>query len=173
MSYVEKSLVANEKLICKANLTNFIYFNELLYFIALVGYYFLDTKVFLIPNDYALKSLIPLAVIWVIVFLCEIIRDKSTELGITDSRIIGKKGFISIKTLDTHLDNVDNIQISYSFWGRIFKYGTLIIESRSDTYTYKAIANPWKLKDEINSQIINLKKRRLGDNNEPVKQENH
>lgn len=166
MSYIEKSLVENEKLLCKANLTNFIYFNELFYFLLLVGYYLIDVNLFLIPKEYALKSLIPLGIIWVIVFILEIIRDKSCELGITDSRIIGKKGFISIKALDTHLDNVDNIQISYSFWGRIFKYGTIIIESRSDTYCYKSISNPWKLKDQINAQIIRIKKAKEKTNND-------
>ena len=101
-----------------------------------------------------LLFLSPLLFLWLLTFLKEIIRDKSTELGLTNKRLIGKKGFIRIKTLDTPLENIDNVQIHFSFWGRIFRYGTLIIESKSEAYTYKAISKPLKLKQEISRMIV-------------------
>ncbi len=157
MGYVEKCILKDEKLIHQANLSNCIYFNELFWFLLLAIYHLFNTKVINISNEMSFKMLSPILITWVVFFIKEVIRDKSTCLAITNERIIGKKGLIAFKSLDTHLTNIDNVQINMTIMGRIFKYGTVVIESRSDTYIYKSIANPNKMKDIINEQIIRRK----------------
>ena len=164
MSYIDRSVVEGEKLIAKANLTNFIYINELFYFIIIIFYHLFNIYVLDVPYIYSLKSLFLLFVLLILIFISEVLRDKSIELGVTDSRIIAKKGFINIVTLDTHLDNINNIKIKSTFLGRIIKYGTIIIELKDHTYSYDNISNPWKIKDLINEQIIILKRQKVDSN---------
>jgi hypothetical protein len=86
-------------------------------------------------------------------FVIELIRIKSTELVLTETKVIGKLGFIRISLQDSQLSNIDNIQINFSFFGRLFNYGDLMIESRSDSFRYKSIARPLAFRQLINEQI--------------------
>lgn len=55
------------------------------------------------------------------------IKYKTTELAITNKRVIAKFGFISRRTVEINLNKVESIQVDQTIWGRLFDYGTLII----------------------------------------------
>lgn len=55
------------------------------------------------------------------------IKYKTTELAITNKRVIAKFGFISRRTVEINLNKVESIQVDQTIWGRLFNYGTLII----------------------------------------------
>ena len=55
------------------------------------------------------------------------IRYKTTELAITNKRVIAKTGFISRQTVELNINKVESIQVNQSILGRIFNFGTLII----------------------------------------------
>lgn len=52
---------------------------------------------------------------------------RSTEIAITNKRIIYKTGFISRKTMEINLPKVESIQVEQSILGRIFDFGTVTI----------------------------------------------
>jgi uncharacterized membrane protein YdbT with pleckstrin-like domain len=51
----------------------------------------------------------------------------TTEVAVTNKRIIYKRGFISRYTIEMHLDKVESVDVDQSIMGRIFNYGDIII----------------------------------------------
>lgn len=51
----------------------------------------------------------------------------TTELAVTDRRIIYKRGFIRRHTIEMNMDKVESVDVDQSFWGRILNYGTIIV----------------------------------------------
>jgi uncharacterized membrane protein YdbT with pleckstrin-like domain len=55
------------------------------------------------------------------------IQYKTTELAITNKRVIVKFGFIRRSTVEININRVESIQVDQEILGRMFDYGTLII----------------------------------------------
>ena len=62
-------------------------------------------------------------IFWLIAF----IRYKTTELAITNKKIIAKFGFIRRDTIELLLPKIETIQIKQSLFGRILNYGSIIV----------------------------------------------
>lgn len=55
------------------------------------------------------------------------VRYKTTELAITNRRVIVKSGFISRQTIEISISKVESIQVDQTMLGRMFDFGTLVI----------------------------------------------
>lgn len=55
------------------------------------------------------------------------IRYMTTELAITDKRVIAKFGFISRNTIELNMAKIESIQVNQGILGRIFDFGSLTI----------------------------------------------
>jgi len=104
-SYVEDALIKDEKVIYTGNI-----------------------------SLWSLTSLIALGILLLSVFglgliflAAAYIRYKTTELAITNKRIIAKFGFIRRQTVELNINKVESLQVNQSILGRIFDFGTLII----------------------------------------------
>lgn len=51
----------------------------------------------------------------------------TTEIAVTDRRIIYKRGFISRRTIEMEMDKVESVDVDQSVVGRILNYGDIII----------------------------------------------
>jgi uncharacterized membrane protein YdbT with pleckstrin-like domain len=56
-----------------------------------------------------------------------VVKYKTTELAITNKRVIAKFGFISRRTIEININKVESIQVDQGILGRIFNYGTLVV----------------------------------------------
>jgi len=104
VSYIDQSLVPGEVLIHRARVSWWSQFGMVLLGIV--------TLVVVI-------GLIFLAIAW--------IRIRSTEVAITNRRIIAKFGFITRHTVEINLDKVESLRVEQGFWGRILNFGTVFI----------------------------------------------
>ena len=52
---------------------------------------------------------------------------KTTEIAITNKRIIAKFGFISRSTIEINLPKVESVQVDQGVIGRMLDYGTIIV----------------------------------------------
>jgi uncharacterized membrane protein YdbT with pleckstrin-like domain len=52
---------------------------------------------------------------------------KTTEIAITNTRIIAKFGFISRSTTEINLPKVESLQVDQGVMGRMFDYGTIVV----------------------------------------------
>jgi uncharacterized membrane protein YdbT with pleckstrin-like domain len=51
----------------------------------------------------------------------------TTELAVTNHRIIYKRGFIRRHTIEMNMDKVESVDVDQSFWGRVLNYGTITV----------------------------------------------
>jgi len=55
------------------------------------------------------------------------IQVRSTEIAITNRRVIAKFGFVKRHTVEINLDKVEALRVEQGFLGRILNYGTILI----------------------------------------------
>ena len=51
----------------------------------------------------------------------------TTEIAVTDRRVIYKRGFIRRYTVEMHMDKVESVDVDQSIFGRMLDYGDVII----------------------------------------------
>ena len=76
--------------------------------------------------------LLPAFGLGLIFLLIAWIKYKTTELAITNKRVIAKFGFISRRTVEININKIESIQVDQSITGRIFNYGTLLISGAGE-----------------------------------------
>ncbi|MEC5385487.1 PH domain-containing protein [Uliginosibacterium sp. H3] len=87
--------------------------------------------------------LLPLFGAGLLVWLVGYVRYKTTELAITNKRVIVKLGFIRRQTVEISISKVESIQVDQSLWGRVFNFGSLVITgSGSSQAPIHAISDP-------------------------------
>lgn len=62
-----------------------------------------------------------------IFWIAAVIRYFTTELAITNKRVIAKFGFISRHTVELNMSKIESIQVDQGILGRIFDFGSLRI----------------------------------------------
>ena len=120
-SYVDSSLMPGESVVHRAKLSLWPYFFAIV--IGILGIF-----------AFGLGLLILLG-LW--------IKFASTELAVTNKRIMVKVGFISRQTIELNLGKLESIQVHQSIFGRIFGYGTIIISGAGNPQApVKSIQDP-------------------------------
>lgn len=71
--------------------------------------------------------LLPFYGLGLLLWLAAYIRYKTTELGVTDKKVIAKFGFIKRDTIELLLPKVESIQVKQSIFGRLLNYGSIIV----------------------------------------------
>jgi len=95
---------------------------------------------------------------WIFVFIPTLwifLRLKRTELGVTDRRVIEKYGILSVTTAETTLDKVQNVSFKQGILGRIFNYGTVVIQTaaKMGAEGLRGVSNPKQVRDTILQQM--------------------
>jgi uncharacterized membrane protein YdbT with pleckstrin-like domain len=62
-----------------------------------------------------------------LVLLAAFIRYRSTEMAVTNRRVIAKFGFVSRETVELSLQRIESVQVHQGVFGRLFNYGTLVV----------------------------------------------
>ena len=68
--------------------------------------------------------------IWLI---AGVIRRTSTELAVTNRRVIAKFGLVRRSTVELNLSKVESIRVEQGILGRIFDYGSIIVTGTGST----------------------------------------
>lgn len=77
----------------------------------------------------------------------------STELALTNKRVIAKKGYIRKESIELPFKRIDSIMVQQGAFGRIFNYGTVIINGSSISMPMKFISNPIEFRNQVARQI--------------------
>ena len=115
--YVERNLLPGERVIYKANIHWFIFFPSV--FLLSIGIVLFTTRHMSIAS-----SIIGMAIF---IFITTAIAKISTEFAVTSKRVIVKKGLISRTTIELNHNKVESINVHQSILGRIFGFGTLVV----------------------------------------------
>jgi len=84
--------------------------------------------------------------------LYEFLRLKFTEQGVTNKRVILKRGIISRNTEEMKLSSIETVEINQGIFGRIFGFGTVKITGRGiSNVVFKGMDDPMGVKRQIES----------------------
>lgn len=81
------------------------------------------------------------------------VKFKNIELAITNKRIIGKVGVANTQALDAPLNKIQNASVTQPFFGKLFNYGTVRIDTAAGKFEFTAIKNADAFKSMIMAQI--------------------
>jgi uncharacterized membrane protein YdbT with pleckstrin-like domain len=79
----------------------------------------------------------------------DIILFISVEIVITNTRILGKRGLVSLSVLNVPLNRVTDVKVEMSVLGKMFDYGNITILSPGGDHVYKKINNPRRVQNLI------------------------
>ena len=77
---------------------------------------------------------VALVVVGIVAFFTMMIHKWTTEIGITSHRLVKKTGFISLKTAEVALPNIEGVRVTQGIWGRVFGYGRIRVEGTGDDH---------------------------------------
>jgi uncharacterized membrane protein YdbT with pleckstrin-like domain len=151
MSYVRKVLQPGESVVHVARVHPIIFLPAILWFI---------TALVLLITAWTAFSGDPRIVGEALAALCAIfalasatpalIRRISTELAVTDRRVIYKSGVLARHTLEMNRSKVESVDVDQSLLGRLFGFGTIIVRGTGGSLEpIRVISDPLTFRSHI------------------------
>jgi len=113
---------------------------------------------FLFLNSVFKHIFLAAVIVVLVVFVCRIFLYLSTEYGVTNKRLILKKGVIRLVITEIPFDRIESISCVQGLLGRIFKYGTVYISGVGGTIpVFYMVHRPFTLRRKI-AEIIEKNK---------------
>lgn len=162
-SYVKRAMQPDEKLLYQAQIHWIIFMDGLVYMLigALLGslgpdlvHRFLGQSLasfFDMPTKFVSLGFVAYGALDLIL---SYIRQISTELVITDQRVIAKTGLIATTSYELMMSKVEGATIDQSAMGRILGYGTLMVKGTGGGISpIDLIAKPYAFHNQLMNSI--------------------
>lgn len=153
MNYVNKVIQTNESISARGKLHWIIYIPGITYmFIAIM------LCLMYLGVEQSEKSVIgPVAGISTIISIISLFRAWfvrwTTEIAVTNRRIIYKRGFVSRKTIEMNMDKVESVDVDQTIIGRMLNFGTITIRGTgAGIEPLRRISMPLDLRNAITSR---------------------
>ena len=86
----------------------------------------------------------------------ETVKFCTTEYLVTDKNAMEKNGWISTHSDQIKLEKIENITVNYTFWGKLFNYGTVCIQSANrNNVNFINVKDAERVKKQINELLDN------------------
>jgi len=164
MSYVEKHLIAGEKIVYTTGLHWIV-----LLWPAVLSLLFGVPGVALLVRSAAdhgaqTASTTPMmaggVILLVVAAICiatGVLKRNATEMAVTDKRLVIKVGVTGRRTLELLLQKVESIAVEESLMGRILGFGTVIVHGTGGTpEPFDRMAHPIEFRKQVQQQIEKL-----------------
>ena len=149
MSYVDRSLIPGETVQARARLHWYLYFWTFVVMAAGLAGVIVFRDKWLLATPFALVAIYGGAY-----WLHALIVGWTTELAVTNFRVIAKKGLVARETVEQILNRVDSIEVSQSLAGRMLDYGSIMITGTGVTHTpFAMIADPLGFRRAVHMAI--------------------
>jgi len=104
-----------------------------------------------LPVKYLVRQLFLAGIlVCLAIFICRILLYLSTEYGVTNKRLIIKKGIIHLSVSEIPTDRIESIYCIQGILGRIFRYGTVFISGIGGRMpAFFMVARPYALRRKI------------------------
>ncbi len=77
----------------------------------------------------------------------------STEIDVTDRRVVYKRGLIRRHTVETNMDKVASVDVDQSLFGRILDYGDVtVVGAGMSIETVSMVQSPLKLRNSVTAR---------------------
>jgi uncharacterized membrane protein YdbT with pleckstrin-like domain len=90
-------------------------------------------------------------VAWLILAFPRILRWLTTQFALTNERLIARSGVVAKRSKEIPLEAINDITFTQSFWGRLIKEGTLVVESAGERgqESFRNVRNPEAVQKSI------------------------
>ena len=86
----------------------------------------------------------------ILFFLYALTRYVTTELAVTNKRIIAKSGLISRETMELNLAKVESVQVHQGIWGRLLSFGSIVVSGTGNSQApIHSIARPIEFRQAL------------------------
>lgn len=153
-NYSKDSLVAGEAVLYTARVTLWRYwFNILLGAVCAAGSLFelgslgfSDAPHYFNATTWGVALLISLAIL-----LWPLLARRTTELVITDRRLIAKFGVMSTHSIEIRFDKIESVRVTQGLIGRMLNYGDIVVTGTGSTFDpIRHIANAVQFRTALN-----------------------
>jgi len=135
MKYVEQVLQPGEKVIYATSLHWLVYLRSILLLILALIALAASSAVPEPGLALGLKAAAAVIGLWALVSgLGAAIRRSTTELAVTDRRVIFKTGVFQRHSMEMNLSKVETVGVNQSILGRILGYGTVIVRGTGGSF---------------------------------------
>ncbi len=149
MNYVDSILEPNERVVFRTSLSWTLYAPALSLAVCAVALLILGAG----NPRIGVVGLIVAGLLVVIAFVSFArawLRRWTTEIAVTDRRIILKRGFIRRHTMEMNMQKVESVDVDQTQLGRIFDYGTITIRGTGSSFeTLRMVDSPLRLRSTI------------------------
>jgi membrane protein YdbS with pleckstrin-like domain len=154
MSYIEREMSDDERIVLLGRVSWWTIVPETLLAIAVlilsaVAAWFLK---YLVPTFWAIAVPIVLLV-WIVMVARQVMRVLTTEIAITDRRVMSKSGLFRTEVKVTPLDKVNNVNVRQGFFGNMLDYGDIEVTTataeENDNHLISALAHADKFRNTL------------------------
>jgi uncharacterized membrane protein YdbT with pleckstrin-like domain len=150
MSYVSRVLQPEERVVYVTKLHWFVYL-RMVFWLVVAALVAIGSSY--APSELQLPVLIAAGAIVVIALLYGLdayVKRATTELAITDRRVIYKTGLIRRHTFEMNLSKVESVGVTQSIFGRLFGFGEVEIKGTGASLTpIPRISDPLSFRSHI------------------------
>ncbi len=85
--------------------------------------------------------------------LAAAVRRWTTEIAVTDRRVIFKRGLIRRHTIEMNMDKVETVDVDQSLAGRLLGYGDIVVRGTGSTIEpFRKIAAPLDFRNQVTAR---------------------
>ena len=151
MGYAEKVLQPDEQILYRSRIHWLIYAPGVLWLV-LAAVIFACQSV-IQASDWLNYVAAVAGLIGVLRLLGAAILRSSTEIAVTDRRLIYKVGLIRRNTIEMNRHQIESIEVRQSILGRLFNYGTVIVHGTgSGIEPIRRVGSPLALRSAVTAQ---------------------
>lgn len=123
--YINEILQPDEKIVFTTTIHWMVYLPGIAIWIATAAIYILGSRS--ATPQLWMMSAIAVGLIAAFMTFRAWFRRWTTEIDVTDRRIVFKRGFIRRHTVEMNMDKVESVDVDQSILGRIFDFGDIVV----------------------------------------------
>lgn len=155
-TYIEHILTPDETVRATARITGWIWFGPIVVSLVILG---MLGVALLTPSIRQQPDLVIGAAVVAAGLLCAIllgpwIKQGTTNMVVTDRRVIAKFGLISRRAIEMRISKIESIQVDQTLLGRMLNYGTVMVHGTGGAFEpLSIVADPLAFKRAIEEQV--------------------
>lgn len=158
-SYVQDSLAPGEEVRYKANLSLWRYSGTFFLGAALLAGTVFVAWTFWPASQHGPGSPAGIAtavfvLIGALLLVRPFIARRSTELLVTDRRLIARFGLVSTHSIEVRLSKIESVRVTQGLLGKLFHYGDILVTGTGSTFDpIRHISHPLALRNALNQAM--------------------
>lgn len=154
MSYLEKELGNKEKLVYMGRISWWFLFPRILLTVIVLS---IAIPLFFIKGWIGGSYLVISSIVAAFLLTPALVAKITTELAITDQRIMSKTGWLNTDVKSTPLNKVNNIRVKQSILGNLLNYGDIEITTATaepeDNHYFRALAQADTFRNILSEEL--------------------